>query len=80
MSNKNKELTIGGVGDGEFLGVGLVMHIPTKDDRTEAETRLEDGEEFGLDHDFPAEDAVQIDAGDFDAVVVLEQFCELFEL
>lgn len=55
------------------------MHVPTKDDRTEAEPGLEDGEKFGLDHDFPAEDAVEINSSDFDAVVVLEQLRELSE-
>lgn len=76
---RSERVTVGGVGDGEFLRIGLIMHVPTKDNRTEAEPGLENGEELGLDHDLSTENAIQIDAGDLDAMVVLEQLCELCE-
>ena len=53
--------------------VRLVVHVPAKDDGAEAEAGLGDGEELFLGDDLAAEDAVDVEAGELDAVVVLEQ-------
>jgi len=63
----------------ELAEVGLVVHVPAEDDGAETEAGGCDGEEFGLGHEFAAQRAVDVAAGDFDAVVILEEVREVFE-
>lgn len=57
----------------QLFKVGLVVHVPAKDDGAEAKARLGDGEEFLLGHEFAADDAVDVDAAHLDADIVLEE-------
>lgn len=55
------------------------MHVPSIDDGTEPEAGLEDRQEFGLCHDFPTKDPVQIYSGDLDTDIVLEEGLDFFD-
>lgn len=58
------------VTDLQFLEVCLVVHVPTEDDRAEAETIFCDSQELLLGHELAAEDAIDVDAGDFDLGII----------
>lgn len=52
------------------------MHVPAKDDGAEAKAGGGDGEEFFLGDELAAEDSVDVETGEFDFGVVLEQGLE----
>jgi hypothetical protein len=66
-------VAIPGVADSKFARVRLVVHVPTKDDRAEAEARLGNGQELLLGDKLAAQLAVDVDSGELDLVVVLEE-------
>lgn len=66
------------VRDGQFLEVGLVMHVPSEDDAAEAEAVVGYAEELLLGHELSTQHAVDIDARDFDRDVIFKQFGQLF--
>lgn len=66
-------IAILGVADLELLEVGLVVHVPAKDDGAEAKASLSDGEELGLGHQLAAQNAIDVNTADLDGGVILEQ-------
>lgn len=65
------------IADLQFLVVGLVVHVPAKDNAAEAEARLGDGQELLLGHELASDLAIDIGAADLDAGVIFEQFSEV---
>ena len=61
------------VGHLELVQVRLVVHVPAEDDGAEAEAVRGDGQELFLGHELAAQDAVDVEAGQLDAIVVLEE-------
>ena len=61
------------VGDLELANVGHVVHVPAEDDRAEAKACSGNGEELLFGDQLAPQDTVDIDAGELDAVVILEQ-------
>lgn len=66
------------IADLQFLEVRLVVHVPAEDDRAEAEPILCDAEEFLLGHELAAEDAIDVDARDFDLGVISQDLLQRF--
>ncbi len=55
------------------------MHVPTKDDGAETKTVGGDGQELLLGHELTAENAIDVDAGDLDFGVMLEDVGKVVE-
>ena len=65
--------------DLQFFEICLIMHIPAENDRAETEAIGGDGQEFLLRHKLAAENAIHVNAGNFDCSVALEEFWKGFE-
>lgn len=59
-----------GIADLQFLEVCLIVHVPAENDGAEAEAIFCDPQELLLGHELAAEDAIDVDAGDFDLGVI----------
>ena len=64
------------VADLQFFEVCLIVHIPTEDDRAEAEAIFCDSEELLLGHEFAAEDAIDVYPGDFHFGIISQDSLE----
>ena len=64
--------------DLQFFEIGLIMHIPAEDNRAETEAVGGDGKELLLRHEFATENAIHVNAGDFDSGVILEELWKGF--
>ena len=58
------------IADIQFPEVCLIVHIPAEDDRTKAESIFCDSYKLLFGHELAAQDAIDVDAGDFDFGVV----------
>lgn len=66
------------VADLELFEIRLIVHVPAKDDRAEAETISGDGQELLLRDQLAAQLAVDIDASELDFRIVLEKLWQRF--
>lgn len=58
------------VADSQLFEVGLVVHVPTEDDGAEAKASFSYGEKLLLGDQLATQDAIDINAGQLDAVVI----------
>jgi hypothetical protein len=68
------------VRDFEFLEVGLIMHVPAKDDRAKSKARRRDREELLLGDQLASQDTVNVAPCKLDACVVLQELRQVFDL
>ena len=64
------------IADLQFLEVCLVVHIPAKYDRAEAEPIFCDSQELLLGHEFAAEAPIDVNAGDFDLGIIFQKMLQ----
>lgn len=64
------------IADLQFFKVCLIVHVPAEDDRAEAEPIFCDSKELLLGHEFAAEDAIDVDAGDFDLGIIFQNLLQ----
>lgn len=67
------------VGDAQLAEVGLVVHVPAEDDAAEAKAVFCNGQELLLGHQLAAQHAVDVEAGDLDGDIVLEELGQRLE-
>jgi hypothetical protein len=63
----------------QLLEVCLVVHIPSKDHRTEAKALLCDAEELLLRHQLTPQLPIDVDTGNLDLGVIVEDIGDVFE-
>lgn len=67
------------VRDLEFLEIGLVVHVPAKDDRAEAEARRSNRKELLFGDQLASQDTVNVASCQLDARVILQKLWQIFE-
>ena len=69
-------VTILRVADLQFLEVCLVVHVPAKYDRAEPKSIFCDSQKLFLGHELAAEDAVDVDTGNFDLGIIFQDMLQ----
>ena len=67
------------VADPELLEIGGVVHVPAEDDAAEPKAGLGNGQEFLLLHQLAPQDAVDVDAGELDLVIVFQELWQALQ-
>lgn len=76
-NGKQITVTVFSIGNLEFAGVGLVVHVPAKDDGAEAETLFSNGKKLLFRNDFATEHAVDIYTSQLYSCIIFEQLRQL---
>ena len=62
----------------QLAKISLIVHIPAEDYGAEAKPFSGNGQELLLRHQLASKDTVDIDTGDFNALVILQDFWQFF--